>query len=175
MLDPLSPMKVAAVGDVLHMARRHDEAAAQYRQSLDLDPNFGYAHWALGRALTEARQYDAAIVALKKAIPLSGDSPDEMAELARAYAVAGRRAEALELLEGVHAIANRRYVAPTTFASLYAALGDREQAFAWLERARADRDFLLVTIRVDPMFDNIRDDARFLVLLERMRFSQSWP
>ena len=170
-LDPLSPAKIAAVGDTLHMARRHDEAAAQYRQALDLDPNFGYGHWALGRALTETRQYDAAIAAIKKAIPLSGDSPDEVAELARTYAAAGRRTQALEVLESLFQTANRRYVAPTTFAALYAALGDRGPAFAWLERARADRDFLLVMIRVDPMFDNIRDDARFGVLLERMRLS----
>ena len=168
-LDPLSPAKITAIGDVLYAARRYAEAEAQYRKALEMDPNFGYAHWALGRALTDQRKYDAAVGAIKKAIPLSGDSPDETAELARAYALAGNLTEARELLARLRRISERRYVAPTTFASIHAALGDKDQAFEWLANARAERDFLLVMVRVDPMFDALRDDPRFTRLLEAMK------
>ena len=63
---------------------------------------------------------------------------------------------------------DRRYVAPVTFASVYAALDDYDRAFAWLERAHAERDFLLVMPRVEPLFDPLRHDPRFAVLLQRM-------
>jgi hypothetical protein len=65
---------------------------------------------------------------------------------------------------------DRRYVAPTTFVWIYAALGDHDRAFAWLERALAERDFLLVMARVEPMFDALRNDPRFAVLLQRLAF-----
>ncbi len=62
----------------------------------------------------------------------------------------------------------RKYVAPTSIASIYAALGDREQAFAWLGRARVERDSLLVLLKVEPMFDSLRPDPRFIDLLHRV-------
>ena len=96
-LDPLSPTLIAGLGDVLHMARRHEEAGAQFRRALAMDPNFGYGHWGLGRTLLEQRRYGAAAEAFRRSIPLSGDSPDETAELARTYALAGKRSEAIAL------------------------------------------------------------------------------
>ena len=67
------------------------------------------------------------------------------------------------------------YVAPTTFATLHAALGSKEQAFSWLARAREQRDFLLVLAAVEPIFDALRDDARFTALLASMKFPGSPP
>jgi tetratricopeptide (TPR) repeat protein len=171
-LDPLSPVKIIGLGEVFHLARRFDEAAAEYRKALEMDPNFGFAHWALGRALTGKGMYDEAIAAFQKAIPLSGDSPDEPAELARAYALAGRRREALKIVDELRRQSERKYVAPTSIATIYAALGDREQAFAWLERARVERDSLLVLLKVEPMFDSLRPDPRFIGLLHRVGLEQ---
>jgi tetratricopeptide (TPR) repeat protein len=154
-----------------HAAHRLPHRASQDAPSvLSAAQYFGYTHWALGRALAELEQYDAAIASIRKAILLSGDSPDELAELARTLALSGRRAEALEVLDRVLRVSRRRYVSPTTFASIYAALGDREEAFAGLQQAYADRDFLLVMLRVDPMFDEVRNDPRFPLLLARMRY-----
>jgi serine/threonine-protein kinase len=167
-LDPLSVVKIVGIGEVFHLARRFDEAASQYRKALEMDPNFGFAHWALGRALTGKGMYDEAIAAFQKAIPLSGDSPDEPAELARAYALAGRRREALKIIDELKRQSERKYVAPTSIATIYGALGDREQAFAWLERARVERDSLLVLLKVEPMFDSLRPDPRFISLLHRV-------
>jgi tetratricopeptide (TPR) repeat protein len=170
--DPLSLVKITGIGDVLHLARRFDEAAAQYRKSLEMDPNFGFAHWGLGRALTENGMYGEAAAEFQIAIRLSGDSPDEPAELGRAYALAGRRRDALKVIDDLKRQSERMYVAPTSIASIYAALGDRDQAFAWLDRAHAERDFLLVLLKVEPMFDALRADPRFTGLLVSTNLSQ---
>jgi tetratricopeptide (TPR) repeat protein len=167
-LDPLSPATISGVGFVLQMARRDHEAERRYREALDLDPNFGYGRWSLGRVLSAQGQHAPAAIELQKAITLTGGSPDEVAALASAYAVAGRKAEALETLATLQALSRDRYVSPTIRASVYASLGDRDRAFAWLDRAFAERDFLLVTVRVEPMFDPLRRDPRFTELLTRM-------
>jgi serine/threonine-protein kinase len=167
-LDPLSLVKIISLGEALYLARRFDEAAAEYRKALEMDPNFGFAYWALGRALTGKGMYDEAIAAFQKAIPLSGDSPDEPAELARTYALAGKRAEALKIVDDLKRLSQRRYVSPVVMASIYGALGDKDQAFAWLERARGQRDFLLVLVKVEPLFDSLRPDPRFIDLLHRV-------
>ena len=167
-LDPLSPVKIIGIGEVLHLARRFDEAAAEYRKALEMDPNFGFAHWALGRALTEKGMYDEAIVAFQKAIPLSGDSPDEPAQLARAYALAGKRREALKIIDELKQLSGHKYVSPVVMASIYAALSDKDQAFVWLDRARGEHDSLLVLLKVEPMFDSLRPDPRFISLLHRV-------
>ena len=140
-----------------------------------MDPTFGYGHWGLGRSLIEQRRYGPAASALRRSIPLSGDSPDETAELARTYALGGKKDDALALIARLTRLSRRRYVAPTTFAALHAALGDTEQAFAWLARAREERDFLLVLTDVEPMFDPLRDDARFTVLLAAMKLPGPLP
>ncbi len=170
-LDPISAAKIVGVADVLYMGRRYPDAEAQYRRALEMVPDFGYAHWALGRVLMAKGEFAAAAAAIKTAIPLSGDSPDESAELARAYALSGRPRQARELLGKLQRLSQQRYVAPTTFAVIFAALGETDRAFEWLERAWAARDFLLVLAGVEPMFDPLRGDPRFDALLARMEFA----
>ena len=167
-LDPVSPATIAGVGYVLQLARRPGEAEERYRAALDLDPDFGYGRWCLGRVLSEQQRHAEAAIELQKAVTLSGGSPDEIAELARAQAAAGQTTAARAMLARLHALSRTRYTSPTTIASVYASLGDRQNAFAWLDRAYGERDFLLVTVRVEPMFDPLRGDRRFTDLLTRM-------
>ncbi|MBA2353179.1 MAG: hypothetical protein H0V80_00775 [Acidobacteria bacterium] len=123
--------------------------------------------------LSAQRQHAPAALELQKAVTLSGESPNEIAELARAHAAAGRRAGALEMLARLQALSRDRYVSPTTLASVHASLGDRDSAFAWLDRAYAERDFLLVMVRVEPMFDPLRRDPRFTELVTRRKLGPS--
>ena len=167
-LDPLSLVKITGLGEVHYMARRNDEAIAAFQKTLEMDPNFGFAHWALGRAYTQKGMYEQAIAAFQKAIPLSGDSPDEPAMLARVYALSGRKAEARKILDDLKKRSNRSYVAQTVMASIYAALGEKDQAFVWLDKAYDEHDAILVQLRVEPMFDQLRSDPRFTVLLKRV-------
>jgi serine/threonine-protein kinase len=167
-LDPLSLPKITAVGEVLYMARRYDEAIAAYQKTFEMDPNSGFAHWALGRAYVEKGLYGEAIAAFQKAIPLSGDSPDEWASLACAYAQSGRKTEARKIIDDLKEQSKKRYVAPSVIAATYAALGERDQGFVWLDKAYDEHDFILVLLKVEPMFDKLRTDPRFTVLLKRV-------
>jgi TolB-like protein/Tfp pilus assembly protein PilF len=167
-LDPLSLELVAGMGEVLYHQRQYDAAIAQYQKALEMDVNSGFTYWAMGRTLTAKGRYDEAIPLLQKSIPLSGDSPDEPAELARTYALAGNREEAFKMLSDLNRLSERKHVSPSVIAALYGALGDKEQAFAQLNKALDMRDFILVLLNVEPMFDPLRDDPRFNELVKRV-------
>ncbi len=113
---------------------------------------------------------EAAITELSKAVALSGEGrrPVMEAALGHAYAAAGKRVEAQRLLDGLKAAAERRYVSPYSMAVIYLALGDRVQAFTWLNRAYEERDNWLIYLKVEPRLDPLRSDARFADLLRRI-------
>jgi len=171
-LDPVSLVKLTGVAQVLLIARRYDEALEVCRKALDMDPNLGFAHWLLGLAYMYKGSYEPAILALQKSIPLSGDSPDEPASLAHAYALSGRRAEARKILMNLNERAKRSYISPGTIADLYFLLGDKDQAFVLLEKALDERDNMMVLLKVEPMFDPFRSDPRFANLLRRVGFPE---
>lgn len=171
-LDPLSLEKNAGIGEILYVRRDYDGAIASYNRTLEMEPNTGFLHWAIGNAYVRKGMYDEAIASYQKAIPLSGDSPDEPASLAVALALAGRRQEALAILEDLRSRSAKTYISPATVAVIYAALGDKDEAFAWLERAYERRDLLLVLLKVEPMYDRLRDDPRFTDLTRRVGFPQ---
>lgn len=167
-LDPASLSKVSGIGEVLNFMGRTDEALAQYNKALELDPNSGFANWALGNVYVHRRMYDEAIAQYQKAIPLSGTSPDEPATLAYAYAKSGRRKQALETIEELKGRSARSYVPSTLIAATYAALGDHDEAFKWLNKAVEQRDGVLVFTSVDPMFTELRSDPRYTVTLQQV-------
>jgi tetratricopeptide (TPR) repeat protein len=167
-LDQVSLPKITAVGEALFDARRYDEAIAAFQKALEMDPNSGFTYWALGRAYTEKEMYPEAIAAFKKSIPLSGDSPDESASLGCVYARSGKKAEARKMLDHLQELSKKKYIAPSVIAELYTALGEKDQAFVWLDKAYEDHDFILVLLKVEPTFDNLRSDPRFTVLLKRI-------
>ncbi len=171
-LDPVSLVKMSGTGQVLLIARRYDDAIEQIRRALEMVPNLGFAHWLLGLAYMYKGEYGRAIPALQKSIPLSGDSPDEPASLALAYALSGKKGEARKILEELKQQSKRKYIAPSTFASLYGALGESDQAFAWFDKAREERDNLMILLNVEPMFDQFRSDPRFTDLIRRVGFPQ---
>jgi DNA-binding winged helix-turn-helix (wHTH) protein/TolB-like protein/Flp pilus assembly protein TadD len=167
-LDPISLEKTAAIGEVLYDQRQYNQAIEQYRRALEIDANSGFTHWALGRAFLAQGKYSEAIAEFQTSIPLSGDSPDEPAELARAYALSGKRDDALKIIEELKRFSEHKHVAPTVIAAIYGALGDKTQAFVFLDKAYRERDFILVMLNVEPMFDPLRSDPRFAELSRRV-------
>ena len=84
----------------------------------------------------------------------------------------GKRGEALKILDELKQLSKRRYVAAYSVAAVYAGLGEKEQAFAWLEKAAEERSAMLPFVRVRPWFDPLRSDPRFQDLLRRMNFPE---
>ncbi len=167
-LDPLSVEKNVGIGDVLYYQRQYDQALEQYQKVLEMDPNSGFTHWALGNVYVQKKSYEEAIAEYHKAIPLSGDSPDEPASLACAYALSGKTREARLVLDDLSTRSKRRYISPTVIAFIYIALGEKDEAFSLLDKAFEGRDFLLVLLNQDPLFDGLRSDARFADLVRRV-------
>lgn len=137
-----------------------------------MDPNFILAHHRLGLAYEQQEKYDEAIAEFKQVVTLTERKPLGLAALARAYALAGKRAEAQRTLNELQHMSNDRYVSPAAVAAIYAALGDKDQAFTWLERAQKEHDGILVRLRVDPRYDPLRSDPRFAQLLKRAGLDQ---
>jgi tetratricopeptide (TPR) repeat protein len=134
-----------------YLEREYDRSIEQSRQILDLDPGFVLAYFNLGRSLTQKGQYRDAIAGLKKAYELSEGSAAMTMALGHAYAAAGRKADAMKMVDALTKLAKRRYVPAFYTAAIYAGLGDRERALTHLERARAARcDYLVHLPRNRP-------------------------
>ena len=156
------------------VARRYDEAIAQLRRTLALDGNFSYAHWNLGEALYLKGDVNGAIAEYEKAAALD-DDPEVLALLGRAYAETGKKEKALEILQKLKETDEHHYVRSYLFTILYIGLGEKEKAIDYLERARDKYETADTTwIKVDPLFDPLRDEPRFRQLVARM-FPENAP
>jgi TolB-like protein/Flp pilus assembly protein TadD len=169
-LDPLA-LNGSDVGGVLFFSRRYDEAIRESRRGLTTNPNDPLALWSLGFALIGAEQFDEAIRTLEKAASLSDHSPAVLGLLVRAYAHGGRRAEALQVVEELRRRGQKGYVPAAAFLNAYLGLGDKEQAFVWLERAAEERSNIMQFLKVHPFFDSLRGDPRFAEYLRLANFS----
>ena len=153
-------------------ARQYDKAIEQGKKTYDLDHDFPLArHW-LGMAYVATQQYDKAISISQE---VSADSPSRwlsVVVLGHAYAKMGRRADAEQQIAELRDLAKNRYIRPYYIASIYAALGDKDAAFAELERSFQERDVYLNRINGDPFMDPLRSDPRFADLLKRLGLSQ---
>jgi TolB-like protein/Tfp pilus assembly protein PilF len=166
-LDPFGLPSVTHTWILFH-ARRYDEAIRELRSVRTADPDLAVAYFYLGFALIANGQPDEAIPSLEKAVSLTRDSPAVMGVLVRAYAHAGRRADALRLLDELKRRQQTTYVPSAAFVNAYLGLGDNEQAFAWLEKAYAEQSSILGLIKVHPFFDPLRGDARFKEMVHRV-------
>ena len=131
-------------------------------------PDDGSAYWFLGFALIANDQPGEAISVLEKALSVSDRSPGVTGVLIRAYAHAGRRSDALRILEELKKRSQAGYVPAGAFVNAYLGLGDNEQAFAWTERAYQEQSNILQFLKVHPFFDPLRSDPRFANLVRRV-------
>ncbi|HEV8202205.1 MAG TPA: tetratricopeptide repeat protein [Candidatus Polarisedimenticolia bacterium] len=170
-LDPLSLIIGDVVGWIDALARRNDDAVREFRKAIELDPRFYPTHYDLGLTYVEMGRYEEAIAELEQARSLAGDTPRTLSGLAYAYAMAQQRDRARTVLDQLRTLSTRRYVPPFDIAVVHAALGERDLAFAWLDRAYEDRHPWLVMLKVTPKVDRLRSDPRFAALLERIAAS----
>jgi tetratricopeptide (TPR) repeat protein len=167
-LDPLSPVVNDSLASALLLARRHDEALAQAQRTLQIEPGFAGAYITLGRIYLQKGMHDDAIAALQRSASMTPQLTRARAWLGHAYAVAGQRDKARQTLAELDALGGKIPVSSYDIALIHAALGDPDQAFAWLDRAYQRRAWDLIQLKVDMRFDNLRDDMRFAALLRRI-------
>ena len=170
-LDPASVSIRRSLGWLLYYARQYEAAAEQLRRAVELNPTAEETHRVLGLVRLQQGKLDEAEVAFREAIALSTELAYARAGLAYACARTGRTAEARAILDRLYAEAKERYVSPVAFVTVHLGLGDTDQAFAWLERAREERRGWLCYLRAEPLLDEVRGDPRFGKLLQVMRLT----
>ncbi len=168
-LDPLSLAINTGVGHVLYLSKQYDKAIDQYRRAVELDPNFMQTHIWFGRPFLEKGMYPEAISELETGVRLSGESTLALAMLGHGLASAGRRDEALHILEKLKARSTSQYVPSYWIAVVYNGLRDREQVIAWMRKAFDERSSWLVWSNVEPRFGWLRDDPDFISLMSAMK------
>jgi len=129
-------------------------------------PNWSPAHECLGDVYTAEGNFPQAIAENQQAA--TGHDPVRLAGLGRSYALAGRESDARKILAELNKASKTEYVAPYFFAIIESALGEKDRAFAWLEKGFNGRDSYLARLRVDVAMDPLRSDARFKILLRRV-------
>jgi TolB-like protein/Flp pilus assembly protein TadD len=167
-LDPLSLIIGTTLNYAYFVEGDVDSSIAQCKRVIDLDSSFPRAHEYLGLGYLAQGRYPEAIVEIHKAVELSGRDRRPLRDLGFGYAVSGKRAEALTVLKEIEGNYEKHKAIGQDFAAVYAGLGEKDQAFAWLEKDFQARSGLLAWSRWTPPFDSLRSDPRFADLLRRM-------
>ncbi len=168
-LEPLSPVVNLNVSRVYYFCRKYDEAIAQCRKTMEMSPNYPLAHRRLGMIYEQQRMYGEAVAEFEKALQLVPHDTETMSAMGHAYAAWGRITDAELSLVTLNELSSRLYVSPYSMARAYFGVGNRDEGFAYLEKTYRERHGILVYINVEPVFDDVRDDARFRDLLRRMQ------
>jgi tetratricopeptide (TPR) repeat protein len=168
-LDPLSPQANVDVGWACIRARHYDEAIAQSRRTVELEPNFVEAWGCLMRAYQYQGRPDEALAEAQRIMTRSGASREELAALRHGDAASGMRNFEKWILDRKKKAARRGYVSAYQWAAQYAALGEKENAFEWMEKAYTDREPMMALLNTDPAYDSLRSEPRFGDLLRRIR------
>jgi TolB-like protein/Tfp pilus assembly protein PilF len=175
-LEPLSLAATYTLGVQLLWARRYEQASEHLRKAAEIAPTLPATHSRLASVLLARGMYDEAIAEFQKAFDLSRGHANARALLAHAYAVSGKTAEARKLLRELLASAEHEYVAPVDLARVYLGLGERRRALEWVERAyalpaSADWRYHLI----DPMFDPIRSELKFVAVFKKLHLPSALP
>jgi urea transport system substrate-binding protein len=169
-INPFSPYLIANLSYLYYVQRRYDQALEYARKALEIDPNYVSAHDYLGTAYLRKLQFAEAIGEFRKCRQLD-DVPWYLARLAAAHAFAGNKAEARTMLKELQELSRRRQVTPECYFLVYLGLGERDQAFAWLQRMYDTGSQYPLRLKVDPGFDSLRADPRFAEWLQRLKLA----
>jgi eukaryotic-like serine/threonine-protein kinase len=167
-LDPLDFILNVHLGWHYLMARRSDEAVEELRRDIGMNAKSWAGHNFLGRAYEQLGRYSDAIAPLEKATAVSPGNPAMLSALAHAYALAGKRNEAKRILGRLLLMRQQRYVSPYEIAVIHVGLGEKDQAFEWLERAYQEHSSWLSYLNVESRLDPLHSDPRFADLVRRV-------
>jgi DNA-binding winged helix-turn-helix (wHTH) protein/tetratricopeptide (TPR) repeat protein len=162
-IDPLSLSINTDIGWAFYFARDYRRAVEQYLSTIELDPTFLRVYWFIGQSYVQLGMFEEAFAAYDNALRLS-DHPLTLSFLGHAYGLCGRREEALEVLARLSEMARERYISPYFVALIHIGLGQKAEAFAWLEKVLLERFWVLSFLKIDATFDPLRDDAQYKAL-----------
>ena len=169
-LDPLAQHSITTLGRTYVYGRQYEQAIAQSRRAIELDPHSlpGAHRWlVVGYGLSE--KYPEAIAEANNTIALFGRNQFSLALLGWAYARSGQTGEARKLLAELNEQANHRFISPYILAYIHVALGEKDEAFALLNKAYQQRSSDIIDLKVDPQLDPLRSGPRFAELMDRMK------
>jgi tetratricopeptide (TPR) repeat protein len=169
-LDPLILVNNALEGQFLLSAGKTDEALDRLKKTIDLDANFWLAYLTISKVYEEKGMHAEAITAATKASELSKVNSESIALIAYSQAKSGATGEARAVLDELSKLSDKRYVPPYSFALIYNALGERARALDYLEKGFAEKDVRMVFLKVEPKWNNLRNEPRFIELMKRMNF-----
>jgi serine/threonine-protein kinase len=167
-LDPLSLPINTNLGFFYYYTRQYERAVEQFHTALEMEPGFPEAQRGLGLTYAQQGLFTKAVAMLRKARSGSPGSMEIVAHLGYVHALAGKHGEGRKVLHELEKRGRERYVSSRDRAVLHAALGETEEAFAWLERACAERAYALAWVKVEPMLDRLRRDPRFDKVLQNV-------
>ena len=169
-LDPLNLRTNSLEGEFLIHAGRTDEALERLQKTFELDPNYWFAHFFAASAYIEKGMFAEAVAEAHKARELNPIISQTIAFEGYALAKSGKQAEARTVLEEILKLSTERYVPPYNIALIYNGLGERDKTLAWLERAYREHDPKMVFLKVEPKWNNLRSEPRFIELMKHMNF-----
>jgi eukaryotic-like serine/threonine-protein kinase len=172
-LDPFSIVINAELGLPYLYARQYDQAIIQFQKAIEMDPSFAFAHFALGEAYDRKGRYEEAIAEHEKALELAGGDvpqvwPAMTGQLKGAYQSLGEKGYWQKRLELTKKLYEQHAATAEAVAEMYAIVGDKEQAFAWLEKSYQQHEDFLVFLNIQPEFDALHSDPRFAELMRRV-------
>ena len=171
----LEPFSLTIYSDYvrgLYYAGRLDDARKEALKLLEMDPEFGRGHYELGLVLEEEGKLEEAIGAFKTALKSLPDNNAALTALGHAQGMAGKRADAEKIISRLQELSKQQYVSPFQTAVVYAGLDERKLALDWLEKSQQERFNWLPFIQIDPVFKNLRSEARFLELSKNLGLQQ---
>ncbi len=168
--DPLSLIINALEGQFLFYAGREPEAIERLNKTLEIEPNFWVAHINLAKIYINQKRFDEAIKEARIADELSGGNSETLSLLGYAQAQSGQTGEARSTLEKLKSAATAQYSPDYNIALIHNGLGEREEALNSLEKAFQSRDVRLTLLKIDPKWNDLRGDPRFVELMRRMNF-----
>lgn len=167
----LEPFSLTIYSDYvrgLYYAGQLDQAHSEALKLREMDSNFARAHYELGLVLEAQGKLDEAIGAFRKTLKISPDNITALTALGHAQALAGKKNEAARVIARLQELSKQQYVSPFQAAVVYAGLDDRKMALDGLEKSREERFNWLPFLGVDPVFKNLRSEARFIELSKNL-------
>ncbi|HYR23210.1 MAG TPA: tetratricopeptide repeat protein [Chthoniobacterales bacterium] len=166
-LDPLNSFFQSALAYYLYHARRYDDAIVQIRKTLELDPTSTLARHLLGCCLLWKGDTAGAIAEFQRSkIVVTGAWYQGL--LGHAYAISGDRPKAEQMLRELEEMAKHQYVNSSAFAAIYLGLGEKEKALDWLDVAYENQESACWLLKVDPIYDSVRNEPRFQALVQKV-------